>query len=424
MTSRPLDPPLASAVARCCAAGACWPSARRGWRSSAAATTRTHPPRRPSRRRPRSRPPRRSPWNRRRPSRRQSGDAPAASEAQADQPTDGRGAGAGRARVRGRHGRGIGRRASGGAGRGAARAHHPRPRPAHADARQRVRRLHAGGSRLRAAAQRARVLRLCRRRRPTASRSRTSGTARCCSSRAASAASTTPAPSFTTHIDFGGFAPGRELLTSFGVAWAASTYAATGYAPARGVDDLLTVKEIAEAELGPAQWTYCVGASMGGGTAQLMAQEFPEEIDGALALCGSLSNVEVVDYLAGWHSVAHWLIGEPIPRRPTRAGLIDWAAALGSVDDGGLPPDPPGGAVRGGDRGAERRPALGLPRGARAAVADQLRAGDALRARAIVAQAPLPAGAVLQHDGFAPGLRYAATSSTARVPRRGWTSTG
>ena len=39
---------------------------------------------------------------------------------------------------------------------------------------------------------------------------------------------------FSSHIDFGRFPPGRELLTSFGAGWAASTYADTGYVPARG----------------------------------------------------------------------------------------------------------------------------------------------------------------------------------------------
>ncbi len=202
---------------------------------------------------------------------------------------------------------------------------------------------------------------------------------------------------FTRHIDFGGFAPGRELLTSLGVGWAASTYAATGYAPARGVDDLLTVKEIAEAEVGPAQSTYCVGASMGGGTAQLMAQEFPGEIDGALALCGALSNVEVADYLAGWHAVAHWLIGEA-PSSTDAIGLIDWATALGSVDGAGLRL-----TSRGEQFAAVIEELSGGPRwGFREGLARQWQTNFALGALYVpelVAQAPLPAGAVLRHDG-------------------------
>ncbi len=202
---------------------------------------------------------------------------------------------------------------------------------------------------------------------------------------------------FSTHIGFGGFPPGRELVTAFGAGWAASTYAATGYVPARGVDDLLTVKDIAAAEVGPAQWTYCVGASMGGGTAQLMAQEFPGEIDGALALCGALSNAEVVDYIVSWHMLAHWLIGEP-PAATDAAGLIGWAAPLGFVDDDGLNLTPLG----------EQFAALiedlsGGPRwGFREGLARQWQINFALGTLywpTLVAQGPLPAGAVLPHDG-------------------------
>jgi pimeloyl-ACP methyl ester carboxylesterase len=202
---------------------------------------------------------------------------------------------------------------------------------------------------------------------------------------------------FTTQIGFGGYPPGRELVTSFGAGWAASTYAETGYAPARGVDDLLTVKEIAEAEVGPAQWTYCVGASMGGGTAQLMAQEFPDEIDGALAFCGALSNVEIVDYLASWHAIAHWLIGEA-PAATDASGLIGWAAALGSGDDGGLHLSPLGEQFA-----AVIEELSGGPRwGFREGLARQWQINFALGALywpAMAARGPLPAGAILPHDG-------------------------
>jgi pimeloyl-ACP methyl ester carboxylesterase len=137
---------------------------------------------------------------------------------------------------------------------------------------------------------------------------------------------------FDPVLDFGSPPPGREILIPLGVGWAASTYSATGYVPARGVDDLLTAKAIAIAEIGEPERTYCIGASMGGATAQLMAQEFPGEIDGALALCGALSNAEVVDYLVGWHAIAHWLIGD-LPSETTAGGFVAWAEPLGRIDD-------------------------------------------------------------------------------------------
>jgi len=140
---------------------------------------------------------------------------------------------------------------------------------------------------------------------------------------------------FESHLGFGGMPPAREVLVPAGVGWGASTYAAAGYVPARGVDDLLTVKEIAIAEVGEPERTYCAGASMGGATAQLMAQEYPDQIDGALALCGALSNAEVVDFLVGWHALAHWLIGAP-PEESHASGLLEWGSALGRVEDGVL----------------------------------------------------------------------------------------
>ena len=203
---------------------------------------------------------------------------------------------------------------------------------------------------------------------------------------------------FEAELGFGGFPPGREVLVPLGVGWASSTYAATGYVPARGVDDLLTVKEIAIAEVGAPEWTYAVGASMGGATAQLMAQEFPDQIDGALALCGALSNAEVVDYLVGWHAIAHWLIGE-LPASADAGGLIDWARALGVVEDGVLRLTP-----RGEQFASLLEELTGGPRyGFRDGLAQQWRGNFALGAvywPTILAMGPPGPGAVIAHDGF------------------------
>ena len=139
---------------------------------------------------------------------------------------------------------------------------------------------------------------------------------------------------FNPVLGFGQEVPGRRLLAPSGVAWAASTYRTNGFAPAVGVDDLLALKDLFMREAGAPAQTFCVGASMGGATAQLMAQEFPGEIAGALALCGALSNAEAADYLASWHAVAHWLIGEA-PGQVDGAGLAAWAQALGRVQEDG-----------------------------------------------------------------------------------------
>ena len=133
------------------------------------------------------------------------------------------------------------------------------------------------------------------------------------------------------YLVFGDLPP-RELLIATGVAWAASTAGASGYVPAVAVDDLLSVKDIFVEEFGEAEQVYGVGLSLGGAAAQLIAQEFPEEVDGAVALCGALSNVEVVDLIASWHALALWFIGEA-PSRVDADGLVEWSRALGSVDE-------------------------------------------------------------------------------------------
>ena len=74
---------------------------------------------------------------------------------------------------------------------------------------------------------------------------------------------------------------------------------------------------------------------MGGATAQLMAQEFPDEIAAALPFCPAMGNVWVVDYTVAWHALAHWLIGDA-PQEMDVPGMLDWASALGTSDDNGL----------------------------------------------------------------------------------------
>ena len=93
---------------------------------------------------------------------------------------------------------------------------------------------------------------------------------------------------FKPELGFGAM-PFRQLLLTVGIGWLASTYRSNGFVAALGVDDLLKTKDLFVAEFGQPSISICAGFSMGGGTAQLMAQEFPDEIDGAIALCGALS---------------------------------------------------------------------------------------------------------------------------------------
>ena len=135
--------------------------------------------------------------------------------------------------------------------------------------------------------------------------------------------------------------PARDVIIGQGFGWATSTYRVNGYVPGVGVDDLLRVKDRVAEVARPARRTYIAGGSMGGATAQLMAQEFPEEVAAALALCPAMGNVWVVDYTAAWHALAHWLIGEA-PDQMDTDGMIAWARALGEADEHGLRLTPTG----------------------------------------------------------------------------------
>lgn len=129
--------------------------------------------------------------------------------------------------------------------------------------------------------------------------------------------------------------PARDVIIGQGYGWATSTYRVNGYVPGVGVDDLLRLKDRVAEVARPPRRTYVAGGSMGGATAQLMAQEFPDEIAAALAFCPAMGNVWVVDYTVAWHTLAHWLIGD-VPQEMDVAGMLDWASALGTSDDNGL----------------------------------------------------------------------------------------
>lgn len=124
--------------------------------------------------------------------------------------------------------------------------------------------------------------------------------------------------------------PARNVIIGQGYGWATSTYRVNGYVPGVGVDDLLRVKDRVGEIARPPRRTYIAGGSMGGATAQLMAQEFPDEIAAALAFCPAMGNIWVADYIFAWHALAHWLIGSP-PVQIDPDGLIQWASALGEL---------------------------------------------------------------------------------------------
>ena len=121
----------------------------------------------------------------------------------------------------------------------------------------------------------------------------------------------------------------RNDIIARGYAWAASSYRENGYVPGYGARDTLALKDLFARLVGPPDRTYLVGASMGGHVATGSLEQAPGEYDGALAACGVVSGVEILDYLvASWGPVASYVTGVTMPDLQTADPLALMAALL------------------------------------------------------------------------------------------------
>lgn len=105
----------------------------------------------------------------------------------------------------------------------------------------------------------------------------------------------------------------RDQLIASGYAWAASSYSENGYVPGIGADDTLALKRLFESNFGKAKRSYLVGVSMGGNVAALSLENFANEYDGALAVCGAMAGEEQIDFLVSWTALAEFTSGVKIP---------------------------------------------------------------------------------------------------------------
>lgn len=128
----------------------------------------------------------------------------------------------------------------------------------------------------------------------------------------------------------------RKQLIEQGYAWAASSYSENGYTPGIGADDTLALKKLFAEKFGAPKRTYLVGASMGGNVITLSLENFGNEYDGALAVCGALAGEEEIDYLTSWAMVGEYISGVTIPlgqgaQAVTQALLTNMGTALGAA---------------------------------------------------------------------------------------------
>src|SRR5687767_9424093 len=95
-----------------------------------------------------------------------------------------------------------------------------------------------------------------------------------------------------------GFNALRDALLARGFAVAYSSYSENGYALKDAAQRLHQLSGLFAARFGQPSRTYLVGHSLGATAVQMLAEKFPQQYDGALAMCGLLGGgVPEVQYL-------------------------------------------------------------------------------------------------------------------------------
>lgn len=129
----------------------------------------------------------------------------------------------------------------------------------------------------------------------------------------------------------------REAWMAEGYAWAASSYSENNYAPGIGADDTLDLLDYVTAAYGAPERVYLYGVSMGGHTAALLLEHFPDLFDGGLSVCGAVAGEQQIDYLIAWAMAAEYIAGVHLPDGSGFAAMAsaltrDLRAALGTPD--------------------------------------------------------------------------------------------
>jgi len=101
----------------------------------------------------------------------------------------------------------------------------------------------------------------------------------------------------------------REHLIRRGYAWAASSYTTNGYRPDAGVADTLALREHFIRTYGQPRTTILMGTSMGGHVLAASLELHPDTYQGGLALCGALTGVGQIDFLAAYGAAAEFISG-------------------------------------------------------------------------------------------------------------------
>ena len=102
----------------------------------------------------------------------------------------------------------------------------------------------------------------------------------------------------------------RQLMVDEGYAWAASTFADSGFAVGSGVETTHDLALLAARLLHRApNRRYIVGISMGGQVVARSLEQYPKFYSAAMPMCGSLGDDTLFDYIADVNLTAQALSG-------------------------------------------------------------------------------------------------------------------
>jgi hypothetical protein len=107
--------------------------------------------------------------------------------------------------------------------------------------------------------------------------------------------------------------PIRRYLIEHGYAWAASSYATNGYDVSQGVKDTHDLGTRFNGLVGNPTRVYFTGTSMGGHITGVAIEQYPNQYDGAMPMCGVMGDNKLFDYFVENHLSAHALAGLDVP---------------------------------------------------------------------------------------------------------------
>ncbi|MFZ0475353.1 MAG: hypothetical protein WAM18_07790 [Halobacillus sp.] len=105
----------------------------------------------------------------------------------------------------------------------------------------------------------------------------------------------------------------RKYLLEKGYAWGASSYSTNGYDVKQGVIDTHALGKFFNGKIAKPKRTYIVGHSMGGHITGVLIEQFRNEYDGAMPMCGVMGDNELFDFFADFNLASQVLAGiDPI----------------------------------------------------------------------------------------------------------------